>query len=624
MARLGVLLAVTAALVVAVGPSAQADVFATDGFGLAGNPSGDLHDHANQFARDGLASSCGDGMAQSSPIITPGVRRAYKSRAFTSLINEDACVTASVSTSCTGSNEIMSATFSPAFDPETINSNWIGDLGHSPPNQTSYSFPVAAGARFETVASEQEPTGNCGGVDLTWSSDRPWARSRPSAFGAPAIGRTLTRGLSVWAGTPSVTTQWQRCDVAGNGCTDIPGATGTSYVVTDADLGRTMGVRETATEGGLTSTVDGRAMSIPVFIAAESLENASLASGDSATSAGLNTNTTPSRCGAPKPAPGASVSAPRFFDTYTRSSIVNEPVCVWLIHEGCLATTAVYSPQFVPADIRQNYVADDSGSFALSFSLAPGTSATAVVYEAFPGAGCPSYSMVVGSDGPFATDRPQIGGAPTAGTPLATTNGTWTGTPAFAYAWMRCDAAGGGCAPIAGADGASYTPTANDIGSTLRSRVTATQGKSLSADSSRSAVVAAAPPGGSGPGADGTGPNARLALARTTLQKVVKQGFIPVTVTCDEACTLALRADVTRKLGKRLGGVKIASGKGKGQAAKRVTIKVRLTRKARKGLRRMKSVSFTLKATATDAAANTSTATKKAKLKRKRRRSPYG
>ncbi len=84
--------------------------------------------------------------------------------------------------------------------------------------------------------------------------------------------------------------------------------------------------------------------------------------------------------------------------------------------------------------------------------------------------------MVVGSDGPFAADRPALGGAPAAGTPLATTNGTWTGTPTFAYAWMRCDAAGGGCAPIAGADGASYTPTADDVGSTLRSRVTATQG----------------------------------------------------------------------------------------------------------------------------------------------------
>ena len=195
MARLGLLLTAIAAGAALLAPSAQAAQFATDGFGLAGPEGPNLPHHNNQFTRDGLASSCGDGMGQSSPTITPGVRRAYKSRAFTSLIHEDACVTVSVSTSCSGANEIMSASFSPAFDPETINSNWIGDLGNSPPSQTSYAFPVAAGARFETVASEQEPTANCGGVDLTWSADRPWARGRPAAFGVPAIGRTLARGL---------------------------------------------------------------------------------------------------------------------------------------------------------------------------------------------------------------------------------------------------------------------------------------------------------------------------------------------------------------------------------------------------------------------------------------------
>jgi hypothetical protein len=126
-------------------------------------------------------------------------------------------------------------------------------------------------------------------------------------------------------------------------------------------------------------------------------------------------------------------------------------------------------------------------------------------------------------------------------------------------------------------------------------------------------------PGGGGPGGgDRTGPKAKLALKRTTLQKVLKRGYLPVTTTCDEACAITLRADVTRKLGKRLGGVKIASGKGKGQAGKRVTIKVKLTRKARKGLRRTRSVAFTLKATATDAAGNTGAAKKKAKVKRAR------
>jgi hypothetical protein len=149
--------------------------------------------------------------------------------------------------------------------------------------------------------------------------------------------------------------------------------------------------------------------------------------------------------------------------------------------------------------------------------------------------------------------------------------------------------------------------------------VTATQaGRSASADSAPSAVIAGAPP--PGPGGDETAPTATLKLARTTLQKVVKKGFVPVKVSCDEASAIALRAEVKRKLGKRLGGVKIASGKGTCLLGRTSKVKVKLTRKARKRLRRRKSVAFTLRGTAIDAAGNSGVLTKKAKLKRKPKR----
>jgi hypothetical protein len=148
-------------------------------------------------------------------------------------------------------------------------------------------------------------------------------------------------------------------------------------------------------------------------------------------------------------------------------------------------------------------------------------------------------------------------------------------------------------------------------------------------------VIAAAPPGGPGdsPGAgggpgggagggtgngDGRAPVAKLGIARTTLQNVLKRGFVPVTVTCDEDCAITLRGEVVRKLRKRLGGIKVASGKGPAKAGRRTTLKLKLTRKARKGLRRQRSFAFTLKATASDAAGNQSSASRKAKIKRKR------
>ena len=44
----------------------------------------------------------------------------------------------------------------------------------------------------------------------------------------------------------------------------------------------------------------------------------------------------------------------------------------------------------------------------------------------------------------------------------------------YAYQWQRCDADGANCVDIAGATDDTYTPTAADVGHTLRAEVTAT------------------------------------------------------------------------------------------------------------------------------------------------------
>ena len=76
-----------------------------------------------------------------------------------------------------------------------------------------------------------------------------------------------------------------------------------------------------------------------------------------------------------------------------------------------------------------------------------------------------------------------------------------------------------------------------------------------------------------------------------------------------------------RKLRRALGSRTIAKGKGNCRPGRRTTVKAKLKRKARKGLRRRgKSVGLTLRATATDAAGNAGNATRKATLKSRRRR----
>src|SRR5690606_6923549 len=69
---------------------------------------------------------------------------------------------------------------------------------------------------------------------------------------------------------------------------------------------------------------------------------------------------------------------------------------------------------------------------------------------------------------PSPTARPAVTGTTEVGETLSTSDGTWSSTPTFAYAWLRNGAV------IAGATAATYVLQAADEGATIQSRVTAT------------------------------------------------------------------------------------------------------------------------------------------------------
>jgi hypothetical protein len=222
---------------------------------------------------------------------------------------------------------------------------------------------------------------------------------------------------------------------------------------------------------------------------------------------------------------------------------------------------------------------------------------------------CPQYTLLVGSEAPFATASPALGGAAVEGSPQTTTNGVWGGSPSFQQSWLRCDADGDACEAIAGAGGASYTPAAADVGHRLRSRIAATQVNTSSADSAPSAVI----------GPDVTPPHGTLALGRANLNKVLRSGFIPVTATCDENCAVKVSAVVSKQAAKRLGRKRrIGSGKGTARLGSRSKLRVKLTRSARRALRTKRLVRFQLVATFADARGNAAGVRRKAALRRKR------
>ena len=63
-----------------------------------------------------------------------------------------------------------------------------------------------------------------------------------------ARGSLLSLATSgTWSGSPSFTDQWRRCRSDGGGCTDIGGATSSSYLIAGADVGSTIRVAVTGT-----------------------------------------------------------------------------------------------------------------------------------------------------------------------------------------------------------------------------------------------------------------------------------------------------------------------------------------------------------------------------------------
>jgi hypothetical protein len=77
----------------------------------------------------------------------------------------------------------------------------------------------------------------------------------PSNTGAPGMsgteqdGQTLTADPGTWGGTQPMdfAYQWQRCDASGANCSDIAGATGSTYQLGEDDAGHTVRVVVTAT-----------------------------------------------------------------------------------------------------------------------------------------------------------------------------------------------------------------------------------------------------------------------------------------------------------------------------------------------------------------------------------------
>lgn len=129
------------------------------------------------------------------------------------------------------------------------------------------------------------------------------------------------------------------------------------------------------------------------------------------------------------------------------------------------------------------------GQHTLKITVTDAAGNTSVVYDA----------PLTTDNAPADSSAPSIGpsGEVRAGSALSARHGEWaapanTGNLSYGYQWEDCDAQGAGCQPIAGAEGASYTPYEPDVGRTLRVQVTASDSDgATSVTSAASAALAA-------------------------------------------------------------------------------------------------------------------------------------
>jgi hypothetical protein len=298
---------------------------------------------------------------------------------------------------------------------------------------------------------------------------RPVDLVAPSVGGSPTPGQPLTASNGAWANAPlSFEYEWQRCDAQGLACTPIAGAQAATYTPSQADLGSTLRVALIASNAAGESE--------PVVSAASAVVSSS----------GPPANLAPPVLSGAAQAghqltasPGSWAGAPAVF-AYRWKRCDARAV-------KCRTVRSAKTPDYTltRVDVGKTLRVIVTASNALGRS-APVTSApSAVVTEP-------------GGEVPVNLRAPAIAGSPLVGNTLSASPGAWTNGPTgFSYQWLRCDAAGAGCAAIPGAGAPSYPLGEGDLGATLRVSVIAigAGGDSTPATSTPTAVVTRAGPG---------------------------------------------------------------------------------------------------------------------------------
>jgi hypothetical protein len=297
----------------------------------------------------------------------------------------------------------------------------------------------------------------------------PTKTSSPTISGAAVQGQTLSADPGSWQGTAPIAFayQWLRCDTTGANCASVPGATSQSYMLSSGNVGATIQVTVTATNGvGSSSAV--------------SAATATVSSGSSSPS-----GTTPP----------SDTTPPSISGTAVVGQTLSASPGSW---SG--TTPMTYAYRWRHCDSSGSNCNDISGATSQTYTLGSNDAGAAEVVsvKASNSAGSSSADSAptsIVATPPLDSTLPSISGSAQSGRTLTASPARWTGTTpiSYGYQWLRCDSSGAGCASISGATSPSYVVASADVRSTLRANVTASNiAGSAVAQSPQTAAVAPA------------------------------------------------------------------------------------------------------------------------------------
>lgn len=264
----------------------------------------------------------------------------------------------------------------------------------------------------------------------------------PTISGTARENATLTAGNGSWNGTGlAFTYQWSRCDTAGNNCTDIAGATASQHPVVGADVGKTLRVAATATNGGGSATASSDKSAVVVFA-------------------------TPINTVLPQIVNSPVVNSTLEVSTGTWTGGGIGFTFAWL---RCDASGNACVPIAIPS--RQTYTLEalDVGH-TIRVDVTASSSGGSTTVRTAP-------TLEVSAEAPINLTLPSISGPTIQESALSASQGTWSspgGTAGltFKFQWLRCDTTGANCENV-GAQAATYVLVAGDVGHRMKVVVTA-------------------------------------------------------------------------------------------------------------------------------------------------------